>query len=839
MTATLLASLFAVTAGSVSAAAAVFSVTSAGSIPTEGTSGAVVIAVTEPAADGWSTGLNTFTFTLTDSLNAGTGTVDWSGTPVISGAPGSLSGITVSRALNVVTASFTASNQVQIENFSITGLTITTDTAAAGALRLIVGGTFGTTGVGVAGTAPVPSGTGTASGILSADSPAGVGPHLVICDVGSFNFAVTDASNGNLSFAAPDAESRAVVASADLLCSAAADDQDVSLTTAATGNFHAADTVVTQSVAVAGLIGSPGTVVKTLFQDVDSPTPVLFPGENNQGAADTFLDESAAATLATNMVVTFTIDTAGVLFSGAPTANPSGTMGLNGGAVGVDAACNLSFDRTSCSVTVTNDSSATGGITLEGVSLDIAASVVQGTNIGLNVTTSPVIPIVVNGNTIARVGRVLVGVSAQPTIYINENDQQSGMIVLTETSAGVLTDTVGANYFGLCLTDSENTSFTRAPWAVVTAGDLKIRSGVVGATTVQGTIVPGTDNQCVSWIVFTDSTVASVVEIRGSDAANVVLPSGQTNGPRFSVQADAIPGNVLVRVLNGSQANVENGDDSTLALVTTVTNAIRAFRNQPVVAAVNQVVLPPGTTNGVLGNITITETQAGQFKATDSCEVTILVSSQPAGDNQVVRFVGGLTANVPIVTTNGASGLLVGGVTDFEANDADFTFAVTQQAVGSLGVITISNMHVSVLGDAAATIVQVRVECDGPGVQINQVVSPARVGNPVAGTAATRLGVTQVGAFTTSTKVQTTGKYVTYRLDFGVGAAGQAVQIWGATKTGNDWSGFALVTTRTANASGVVYYYIRQNAATWKSYRGKWVGAGSFTPARQARWVAP
>jgi hypothetical protein len=98
--------------------------------------------------------------------------------------------------------------------------------------------------------------------------------------------------------------------------------------------------------------------------------------------------------------------------------------------------------------------------------------------------------------------------------------------------------------------------------------------------------------------------------------------------------------------------------------------------------------------------------------------------------------------------------------------------------------------------------------------------------------------VTQVGAFTTATKVQTVGKYVTYRFDFGVAAAGQAVQIWGATKTGNDWSGFSVVTTRVANASGVVYYYARQNAVTWKSFRGYWVGGGSWTPARQARWVS-
>ena len=123
------------------------------------------------------------------------------------------------------------------------------------------------------------------------------------------------------------------------------------------------------------------------------------------------------------------------------------------------------------------------------------------------------------------------------------------------------------------------------------------------------------------------------------------------------------------------------------------------------------------------------------------------------------------------------------------------------------------------------------------GVDFEAFVSNAKIGSAVAGTAATRLGVTQVGAFTTATKVAKVGKYVTYRFDFGVAAAGQTIKIWGATKTGNDWSAFTVVTTRVANASGVVYYYIRQNSATWKSYRGEWAGGGVFTPARQARWI--
>jgi hypothetical protein len=122
-------------------------------------------------------------------------------------------------------------------------------------------------------------------------------------------------------------------------------------------------------------------------------------------------------------------------------------------------------------------------------------------------------------------------------------------------------------------------------------------------------------------------------------------------------------------------------------------------------------------------------------------------------------------------------------------------------------------------------------------ISFQSIVSNARVGSTVAGKNATRLGVTQVGAFTISTKLPHRNRYVTYRIDFGIGAAHQLVAIWGATKHGNDWTAFTRITSRVANASGVVYYYIRQSSLTWKSYRGNWIGGGVWTPARQTHWI--
>ena len=209
----LLSSLLASVAASTAlAAAAVFTVTGAGNVATYGTSGAVSIAVTEPAANGWSTGTNTFKFQISDASGAGDPAIDWSGTPVISGAPGSLTGISASISADILTVSFTASNQAQIENFTVGGMTITTTGAAAGGVRVIVGGTWGTTGTGTAGTATVPSGTGTASGTLDNNMPpatTATGP--ITKDAGSFNFAVSDVNNSSLAFTdGTQSESRAI-----------------------------------------------------------------------------------------------------------------------------------------------------------------------------------------------------------------------------------------------------------------------------------------------------------------------------------------------------------------------------------------------------------------------------------------------------------------------------------------------------------------------------------------------------------------------------------------------------------------------------------------------------
>jgi len=831
MSASLLASLFTVIAAS--SALASVTVTSAGTVPRGSTSaGTATFVFTENSAGTAGTSFPTTGGTLTVTINdngvaAPEPGVAFVGTPVVA-APGSL-GATASVAGNVLTITTTGSDTSNVEQITVSGLKISADLlAGTGAISATLGGD-------AAMQSAVTTATATATGTLATSVIAGALTETINVTSACL-FAVTGGVNGQLIWGT-------VTDPIDITAAGAlvAGQQTLTATTTAA---HTAGEAVTQTVANCNLTGmsSPGTVADVVVQDAGAATTVN-PGENNQAAANTTITEQTAGYLASGTVLTFTLSAG--LFSNSPVVSAAGlTLGTS--------VCNISFDRKSCTVTTTSASAAPATITLGNspaapILLDIDASTPLGTAINVTVTGAPAINVSVDANTIAYVSRVVVGTAAQPTIFINYNDQASGQLTLTESAAGFFTDGTGSNNaFGLCITTGE--SFTRAPFAVVTAGDLKLLDGLVGGTSVRGTLFTGPDpdgagpltsSSCVRWTVYTASTAASTIEIRGSDASDVVLASGSLNGPRLSVPGTLTPGSTQANILIGSQTNVANGT----AVSSVVSNAIRAYKSDIIVAAVSQPTIGKGATSHA-GDITITETQAGQFKPGE----TICVDIQARSSNYYVQdtfFNTSSTNGTPIVQTNAAAtGLLASGVSvnsscGFADNRAAFSFSITQQAFGPTpGVITLSNMWMTTNADALNGTVLVRVfRSNTTGVDFGAFVSNAKVGAAVAGTAGSRLGVTQVGAFTTATKVQKVAKYVTFRFDFGVAAAGQHIDIWAATKTGNDWSGFAKVTSRVANASGVVYYYIRQSSATWKSYRGMWAGGGVFTPARQARWI--
>lgn len=168
-----------------------------------------------------------------------------------------------------------------------------------------------------------------------------------------------------------------------------------------------------------------------------------------------------------------------------------------------------------------------------------------------------------------------------------------------------------------------------------------------------------------------------------------------------------------------------------------------------------------------------------------------------------------------------------------DASYAGVTALVSSGALGAFATTSNGQACATYLAPFASGQVSA-VVTPGGGLTPTNRTATLTIGAPSTA-AASALGVSPNGPFTTTTKVQTRGRYVTFRFDLGVAAANKPVVILAATKTGTTWSGFTAVTTRTANAQGVVIYYARQSTATWKSYRAQ-ESTTNVTPARQARW---
>lgn len=929
MSATLLASLFTVIAASTALAST--TVTGVGTVPRGGTSTtAAGFLFTESGINTLTTAGGNFTVYIWDStgdcavapgvgVNVAAATVHFTGTGTQSG-PGSLGLAALVTGDNFFTVKTTNADINNVESISIGGLSIKADAlAATGAIKACV---YNDTGIFAAAFA---TGTATATGKLVGATGVGAVAFNIAVDVGSCSFATLPAAGLGPIKIGTDSVTTATVGAIGV---PTAGQQNVTAAAPALAATHGANDPVTEVVnnCFTTTLGSPGTVADSLIYNAPAAVTNVFPGENNQLVSPLTATERTLAFLAKDTVVTFTISTAGVVFSGtvAPTITAGGT-GLAFGAVTLDAT------RTMASATVTAVSTVLGvpSLTLSNIRYDVASTVASGTLVNVTLSLSGGKAVTPTSRANAQVGRIFTATSTLTTVNIGQNAQAAGLITIVEVTAGAFTDGAGPNnVFEIC-PDGTATFTAPGPSAFVTggvaAGMLLLREGAVASP---DNIVPGTPDPanpgCFYWTVWSKSTTASTITI-GSTA---------TVGPLVNVNINAAAGPLNATLSSGTLG----------ALVGQVSLAIanRVFASQVSVTAVSQPIIAPGATHALAGDILIQEAGNGQLKLGE----VICVEVVPNADSNIIQDVyltAVTTGDLPIATA--AGGVVIGAVTMSTSgclltNPApnptilthSFSFTITQQSTTGLGKVTISNIHYNVVADADSGAVQVNVfglgvgtaltigtqtltvaaaaaahlagaavtqahaTCTSSGtlvsgtaigatvlsvtgvalacpftltggtdlnivltgdslaavtatviapigtflpsnISFQRVISNAVVGVPAPGKAATRLGVTQVGSFTTSTKVAKTHKYVTYRFDFGVAAAGRAVQVWGATKTGNDWSAFAVVTTRTANASGVVYYYIRQSSATWKSYRGFWVTGGAFTPARQARWI--
>jgi hypothetical protein len=175
-----------------------------------------------------------------------------------------------------------------------------------------------------------------------------------------------------------------------------------------------------------------------------------------------------------------------------------------------------------------------------------------------------------------------------------------------------------------------------------------------------------------------------------------------------------------------------------------------------------------------------------------------------------------------------------------------FYFFVEQQSTTGTGVLTISNIHYSVVADApnGPVLVGVSGMGDSPtNVQFQANVSNAKIGPkaPLTTSTATALGATKTGPFSTATKVAKLGQYVTWRFTGGSALAGKTVEIWMASKNASgSWGSWTLLTKRLADGNGNVYFWWRSNAPAWVSVRAHVSESDTYGetwwPAAQARW---
>jgi hypothetical protein len=375
----------------------------------------------------------------------------------------------------------------------------------------------------------------------------------------------------------------------------------------------------------------------------------------------------------------------------------------------------------------------------------------------------------------------------------------------------------------------------------------------VGVASVRGTLISIAGNACAYWQVFSASTAASTIEIRGADATGAILPAGDNNGPRLNVAPGAVPGSSQAALFVGP------GIPTTPTGFQLFSNAIRAFGNSVSVTASSQPRCDPGATDCLAGNIVVTETSNGQLRAGEVITVNVLPRATTQRMDVLLQTTS--TNQTPIATTNASeSGLLVTpvGVTCtpsaiFGVVVCNFAVTVTQQAFGpALGKITFSNIHYVIAADAVNGPVNVNVVGTGGGSQtVDAVVSNAIIGPapvPPARTGVTPSSAEGKNFSTCSTDTTgcafharttvTTGRVITFRWKVDAKFTGQRMEVvWvknnnpaGALPQGYPGS-YTHVSWIVVGSGGWAYYPVDKNRVnSGNDMRASFIGVLIATP---------
>jgi hypothetical protein len=366
----------------------------------------------------------------------------------------------------------------------------------------------------------------------------------------------------------------------------------------------------------------------------------------------------------------------------------------------------------------------------------------------------------------------------------------------------------------------------------VGSGDTPLAPGtlVLSEAAIAGVLATLTPGQAVTVRTAITPGWESVTEALGGgewvlqDGVIGVSPawSGATRTDARTGVGVTADGRVVIATVDGAQAGYSAGVRLTeLGQLLQAEGAIRGL-NFDGGGSTTLVARQPGDPVATLAN---RPSAGGQRMVTNALAV---VSTAPSGP-----LAGLAIRPTPVGVTVGSTTAFSVVGWDAEVNAAPVPPGATAWAASG-GTIDATGLFVATT-PGIATIQAVAL---GFSAQVSIPVAPAiDVGPPVvvSGTAASALGITTSGPFSTATKLPARGKYVTVKMSFGANAAGAAVGIWGASKNSTGvWSAFTAKTTRIADASGSVYYYFRSNSTAWLSLQGR-VGAVKAN-AVQAHW---
>jgi len=884
-------------------------ITSVGVVPLGQTSAnSTTITLPEQSRAGFPNATAYVTIGLQDSANSNS-TITWSGTPVVS-APSSLNA-SVSTAGNLLTVKITHSDTANYETITITGLKIAVASGAAqGAMKAFIkpGNNGGAPSAAdqqfynaLFNTGPAAD---NASGSVVAFTQSGAASILVSTGSTVLPFETRpdngvspvppnpvgwpgQGGTGLASYCAnqPNPDLQAIVigsgSTVEQILFAIVSTPNANknqwiwlynnpgLTSPSTLQFnHNAGEAVTQvnvcgqEAPAIGSMSSPGTVSGGIKLD-SSAKPMVRAGYFNQPAGNLTATENVASLFTGGTSVVFTIQTAGVLFSKTPTvAVTQGNVALS-----VSTPPFLSPDRTTLTVRIAGAGTTPSQITVSNIMYDVASTVAAGTKVQVNMTVDNGAAVYNGPVTNAYVEFAIAPSAAQPTIYIGQNAQATGMITFTEAGAGFFTAADGPNNkFWVCINTGE--TFTNAPYAIVSGGDLQLLDPN-GVATKTAKARPAGSTGCYYWTVFSASTVASTIEIVGqaSGTTAAALPAGANNGPQVNVPNSLAPGTTQMSLWVGSISTVNGTPDAPGGTnFGSVANAVRVFQNSLKVAALSQPAILPGATGAAAGNLQLTETQVGQLNggAVVCVDIVPRTSTTYETARQDVFFTSATTNDLPVITTDGKSGLLASSVATYltqgqnclSQNNTNtqatqgayaFQFSITQGSISAPGQVTISNIKYNVLTDAALGAVQVNVYIVTTGTAIQQsqgVVSNALIGkfstvNLTAGSAVgvVRVPAPPVGPFGRKTLVVKPNQQTTCRWTMTPLAGQQTIQVWVAVK-GSDgtWGPFQLLTTRLTDlTTGNAYFFWKSATPAWVSIQGRFPGSALFGAATANR----